>query len=313
MGASQGPEKGSTEIGFHQPSPPESAVAIQERTARRQAASQMLAAQDQVFDLADLTDEQFERELKRMETRLTRIRKIVDSRLKEDVHFGIPKTRDGKDVPGIKKPFLYAAGAEELRNIYRYTLKLVDEPSVVADAGFTSVTVTIGVFDSLGRLVCARSGNCNTKEKRFQKSSGGWTYADAREMVHSCYTMAEKRAGVLATREATGVSALFAAPDELEKAMEDHEDAPPATPWTEDEKTKVYKLAHGVGIKTADDFLQFATDTLGRPIRDTRTDIGTGSDVEKILAEIAARKAGQRGPLAGSGEKDVFVDEGKKE
>jgi hypothetical protein len=50
---------------------------------------------------------------------------FIDTILKPDVHYGIPKQRDGTPVPGIPRRFLYQAGAEEIFSAFecrpRYT------------------------------------------------------------------------------------------------------------------------------------------------------------------------------------------------
>lgn len=260
-----------------------------EQLTKRQEQSAAIAQRFGEFDLADLSEEQFERELDRMKTRLARVEKICKTRLVEDVHFGIPKDKDGKPVKSIKKPFLYQAGAEELRQIYRLTLKHTPEsPKVVSSKEHVDVTVTLGIYNSFGHLIAQRSANCNTREKRFQKYDGGWIYTDAREQAHNCIAMAEKRAGVFLTREATGASGYFTNPEELERAVEAAEEAEVVsviTPWTEDEKTKVYRAVKDIGIKTADEFAKFALEVLGRK------EIGTGEDVAKLLAEVELRKS----------------------
>jgi hypothetical protein len=255
---------------------PATLPAAQREIERLRMDIKLLERQD--YHVLDLTDEQFEQALKADKLRQERAAKIVRNRLEEDVHYGIPKDRQGRAVAGIRKPFLYQAGAEKLREIYRYSVRQVEPAQVTADKDYVAVTVVVGVFDTFGRLLATRAGACNSREKRFQARDGGWIYRDAREVLHGCLTMAEKRASVLATREATGTSGLFANPEELEQAAEEAEHG---DPWTEAEKTEVYKAAHRAGITTEAAFAAFVETTLGRRF------IGTGGDVQALLAALS--------------------------
>lgn len=272
---------------------------------RRQGASAEIADARAMFDLADLSDQEFERELDRMKTRLERIDRIIKTRLVEGVHYGIPKDKNGNPIKSIKKPFLYQPGAEELRSIYRLRLKSTATPIIEASKEYVSVTVTIGVFDSFGRLLAERSANCNSQEGRFEKwDKSGRIFTDAREVIHNCLSMAEKRAGVFATREATGASGNFSNPEEMEKALEEAsaETGEAIEGWTEEEKTKIYRLTPKAGIKTREEFATFVLKTLGHE------HISTGGDVEKLELELNRRIDAKRSPLAGAGKDDLFEE-----
>ncbi len=161
-------------------------------------------------DLADLTDPEFEEGKRRLKTVQRRMQEILETALIENAHFGNPTDSNGRQA--FKKPILFKAGAEELRRLLRLTLRRMAPDDVIAEADYVAVTVELGIFDGSGRLLATRRASCTTKEKRFKKfdSSGGWTYEDAREKLHDCTAMAEKRAGNLLTCEVSGATAFFA-------------------------------------------------------------------------------------------------------
>lgn len=254
------------------------------------------------FDVALIPEEEFARGLERIRTRQVRLQRILDTVLVPEVHYGNPSIGNGRTA--FKKPMLYQAGAEELRNFFRLHMQHVDPPVIVEREEYASVTVTLGIFDNAGRLLCVRTGNCNTREKRFERNDKkGFTYADAREMVHQCLAMAEKRAGTLGTREATGATGFFSAEEELDKALAG--EAPAAAepvPMTEGEKATLYAEAAKVGIKKAAEFKAFVQETLGRGF------IGTGADVDALLAAIEQRKPGAAKPVQRAEESDEEID-----
>lgn len=267
--------------------------------SQREAASHELVAKKQ-FDVANLSDEQFEQGLERIRVRQKRMQQILDTALIEGVHYGNPKTSQGREV--FPKPILYQAGAEELRNLFRLQLVRVGEAVVIETKEYVSVTVTMAVMDGAGRILAPRTGNCNTLEKRFEKrGGGGWTYSDAREMVHQCYAMAEKRAGVFATREVTGATGFFAAEDEMEKALEAREaEAAGKQPLPARDRESFVGACKRAGIPEAE-IEGFIETTLGEK-RDLMV-----ADVEPLraaLKEFKAKKAGakkaeEKGPDAG--------------
>lgn len=245
------------------------------------------------FDITAISEKEFTAALAKDKLRQERIEKIVKNRLEEGKHYG--------KVPSVQKDFLWQTGAQALRQIFRYTLRQPDPPVVTVEKDLVSVIVTVGVFDALGRLLCTRSGSCNTKEKRFQSKRDGWIYKDPREQLHNCLAMAEKRAGVLATLEATGASAIFANADELDRVTDPEEDAGAlGEPWSEAEKTAVYKAAKAQGIATLEQFKQFVQDELGRGF------VGTGADVQRLLS--ALEDPSRRGVKPVASSEDPFTD-----
>ncbi len=234
-------------------------------------------------DLADLSDAEFADGVRRLRLVQTRMNTILTEVLKEGAHFGNPKDSRGKEA--FKKPILLKAGAEELRRLLRFTLRRVAEDEIVQSAEYVSVIVTIGIYDAAGRLIATRRASCTTKEKRFKKYDGnGWTYDDAREMLHNCLAMAEKRAGSLLTCEVSGATGFLANAE----AMEDEEDDTPITPWTADEKKHVYETAAKKKMNR-NDIAKLVLETLGRAA------VGSGDDVTLLLAAIASWEKPKKG------------------
>lgn len=265
-----------------------------------------LATQDQLSrpgkDLADLSDVEFEEGLKRLKLVQHRIQKLLETALVEGAHYGNPETGNGGTA--FKKPILYKAGAEELRRLMRYSLRrlsadeiTITDPTPESPEGFVAVVVEMGLFDATGRLLAVKRAACTTKEGRFRKygKNPGWTYDDAREKLHDCLTMAEKRCGTLLTCEATGATAFLANGEEMESALEEAER--PITPWTDAEKKAVYAKAaeKGIGRKA---FAALVLKELGRAA------VGTGPDVVNLLSAIArwTPGTGEADEEAGAGE-----------
>lgn len=229
-------------------------------------------------DLADLTDAEFEGGLKRVKVRQERMARILKESLVEGAHYGNPETNGRK---AFKKPILFKAGAEELRTLMRFYLERVKDDVVIATPDFCSVTVTLGIFDRFRRLLAVKAGACTTAEKRFQRFDGkGPTWKDAREELHNCTAMAEKRAGGLVTCEVTGATAFFANAETMDEVLEGQEDTV-ITPWSAAEKKEVYAEAAAAGIGR-NAFAKLVMKTLGR------AQVGTGIDVAKLRDAIKA-------------------------
>jgi hypothetical protein len=266
---------------------------------QREAATQLALANRAGFDLATVSDEDFEQGLARIATRQKRMARILETVLVEEVHYGNPKTRDGREV--FPKPILYQAGAEELRNLFRLRLRHVEAPRIIETAEYVSVTVMVAIEDTAGRLSAPRSGNCNTMEKRFERRDGkGFTYKDAREKVHECLAMAEKRAGALATKEITGANAFFASQDE--DAMRQHlAEAETDEPITEEQRQKLYADCRAAGIKTKEQLADFVKDTIGEG------EIGQ-KDLDKLNEALERRRGKKAVPEAKLGEQQELGD-----
>jgi hypothetical protein len=253
---------------------------------RREAAALDLVARKQ-FDVANLSDRDFELGLERIRIRQQRMQRILKTALVEGVHYGNPKTRDGRPV--FPKPILFQAGAEELRNLFRLQLVRVGPPEVVETPDYVSVTVTMAVQDGAGRVLAPRTGNCNTMEKRFERRDGkGWIYTDAREMVHQCYAMAEKRAGVFATREVTGATGFFAAEEEMEKALEAREaEAAGRQPMRPEDRESFERAAVRAGVPK-EQLADFIDSAIGERRDLLRSDIPT---LREALRRFKAQRA----------------------
>lgn len=226
-------------------------------------------------DLADLSDAEFNDGLRRLKLVQERMKKIIDTALIKDVHYGREKDRNGKDV--FKKDRLKRAGAEELRRLMRFTVKDIAAPDTVITDDFVSVTVTCGLFDSFGRQVASWSSNCNTKEKRFRKYDGsGFTYSDPREALHDCISMARKRCSSHLTEEASGATGFFADGDDMHAALDDDK---VITPMTASEKTRIMEAAAKRGMGRSQ-LVALTIDELGRD------EVASGDEVAQMLERI---------------------------
>lgn len=173
-------------------------AALQENRA---AAHQEIMARPGT-DLADLSEREFTGGLERIRIVQQRMETILATALTKDRHFGNPNK-------AFASPILYKAGAEEIRRLMKVRVRRIAEPNIIATDEWVSVTVHLGIFDQMGRIIAERSANCNTKEARFRARNGGWTYRDPREMVHQCLAMADKRAASDLTEEASGATGYF--------------------------------------------------------------------------------------------------------
>lgn len=251
----------------HHPPPPEEPPTMAEHDLRREAATMALAARPG-FDLAAVDEQEFERGLERLKVRQRRMLRILDTVLVPGAHYGNPNNAWAK--PRLLKP-----GAEELANLFRLSPRLIGEPVVIQGPEFVSVSVRIALFDSRGFYLAEKGGNCNALEKRFKKKSGaGFTWVDAREALHDCYSMAEKRAFVAVVLGATGADAFFANGEVMEKALaaeaEEAEDAAEAgtaderKQATREEVREVMFKARDRGIADREQWVAFVEKVLGR-------------------------------------------------
>lgn len=225
-------------------------------------------------DLAALSDDQFEQALARVEIRKRRLARILDSVLVKGAHYGT--------VPGVKKPMLLRAGADELASAFR--LEVITEPDmpdlIVETSDYVSVTVRRALVDGAGRIAARTTASCTSKEKRFKRTDGGgWTYQDAREVLNDVIAMAEKRAKSRLTVSALGLAGWLSNEDEMQESIA--EDEKPITPMTPEERKVLYAAAAKKGI-TKERFLALIHETLGR------SQVGTGDDVTRVHAAIAA-------------------------
>lgn len=248
---------------------------------RSREAATLARLNERPADLSDLSDAAFEDGLRRVKLAQARMSRLLSEALVEDAHFGNPKTKSGK--PAFKKPILLKAGAEEIRRLMRYHLRRVEPDQIVQTSEYVSVIVTLGIYDSFDRLLAVKSAACTTKEKRFLKFDGsGPIFTDAREELHNCVAMAEKRCGSLLTCEVSGATAFFANAETMSDALEEEDQV--VSPWTAEEKKVTYAEAAAAGIGRSA-FAALVMKTLGR------AQVGTGEDVKKLRDAIKAQGA----------------------
>ncbi len=241
------------------------------------------------FDVANMSEQEFQAGLARLKLRQQRMQQILETVLVEGVHYGNPNN-------AFPKPMLLQAGAEELRNLFRLQLVRVGEPQEIATKEFCSVTVTMATLDGAGRILAPRTANCNTLEKRFErKDKKGYTYTDAREMLHQCYAMAEKRAGTLSTREVTGATGFFAAEEDMEKALAEREaEEAGRQPLPEDDRQRFAQAAAKYGITEAR-LAGFLLEVLGEERELRVSDVPALRDAIAKLKAAAPKKKGSAG------------------
>lgn len=224
-------------------------------------------------DLGALTEVEFERGIERLQSRKVRAQRIFENVLVKDVHFGV--------IPGTKKPSLLKPGADEL--CMTFGLEMVYDPArpdvVVETEEYTSVTLYRAIIDRMNRVLDRTTASCTTKESRFKRQGGGWTYTDARADLNTCHAIAEKRAKIRLAVGALGLAPFLGTREEMDKAMAAAQ-RKPLIPWTEAEKRMVGEAASARGMET-EEYVALRNQTLGG-----RTRAGTGRDVELLLEAI---------------------------
>lgn len=253
---------------------------------REQGASEALLNRSG-FDIANLSEDQFEQGLAKIKLRQERMVRVIAELLRDGIHYGNPVVIDrktgepvmvgGKPKLAFDKPILLNPGASELRNFFRVECHQRAEPQILAfSKDLVSVLVEIGAYDSVGRLLGTAVGACTSAEPRFR-------FGDPREKINDIIKQAFKRAANQVTAQVTGADAFFVSEAELERVVDEGEEeqkAEAGPPWTEEEKTQVYGRAHAKGIRKSRQFAELVDRVLGREY------IATGEDVKKLLAEI---------------------------
>jgi len=230
------------------------------------------------FDIATLSDEEFERTLKLEKKRQERVKAVILNDLEEGLDYGT--------VPGVPKPFAWEGSGDKIARRFRWTVRLMSEAQVVANADMVMATVEVGVFDTAGRTIHTVVRNCSSTEKRFKnKKTGKWKFDDAREVVNECISMAFKRGKVAAVLSAAGAKGYFAAPELLEPA-DDHVDEEKNT-WTPEERSMLFTMAHEAGITNSTAFGWFVDEVLHQNF------VRTGVDVEKLVQALEAKLTDQ--------------------
>lgn len=263
---------------------------------RKESAALVAGQAARVADLADMSEPEFEAALARADKARRRVERILDNMLIPGAHYGNPKN-------AFQHPILKLAGAEVLETNFRLTIYAPTtggttdrdvtiipptygiDGKTILDPGWVSVTLSRGIMAPDGSRIGITTANCNSREKRFKKhgssSTEKFTYQDARETLHDCLSIAEKRCKVRLVRGALGLTAWLESEEEMEASVA--EEDTPTELWTEVEKKSVYDAAQkkGLGRRALTALVQ---DTLGR------TQVGAGADVTKLLAAIEAWK-----------------------
>lgn len=285
-----------SEVGTGTPPEAEPRSSLMLHLDRQREAATMALANRPGVSLATMTDEEFEAGIAKLKTVQRRVQRLLKEVLIPDVHYGNPKDRNGRPV--FQHPMLYQAGAEELRRLLRFQVRVLGQPDVVMDDSFVSVTVVVGVFSSTGELLCQKLANANSLERAYERRDRkGFVYSDPREVLHACMTKAVKRASSLATREAAGATGFFAAEEELADALEQETD-PLDQPADKADQDVLITRARDLGVKTKPQLLELIREAVG-PERYAQCG-GTFSkrDVGETVALIEQKKRAREQDLA---------------
>jgi len=250
---------------------------------RREAASVEIANRP-AATLATMADEDFERGLTQLKLQQTRMLRIIDEVLVENVHYGNPNH-------AFKNPILMQAGAEELRRLLRLTAREL-EKELVQTPEYCSARIVIGIYGPTGVALAVKEGACTSVEKRFVTKDGkGFIYKDAREVLHQVVTMARKRAEVLATREATGATGFLIGQEEIEQALNEAEAAkdPSQQPWTQQQRDQIVAGMKAIGVRSQAEARAFQREALGAERYDG-VEVFTQADAALLLAAIQQKK-----------------------
>lgn len=144
------------------------------------------------------------------------IGKMMESVLKTEVHYGV--------IPGVKKPFLFKAGAEKLSTVFRlspsYTVIRND-----LDGGHREYEVTCAMTHIPTGVVWGEGvGSCSTMEKKYRYrwvNGVNVENSDLADTYNTVLKMAKKRAHVDATLSATACSDFFTQDEDYVEASKD--------------------------------------------------------------------------------------------
>lgn len=261
----------------------------------RESVSQALAARPG-FDIADLSDEEFEGALARERKRQERIRQIIKNDLIKGEDYG--------EVSGIPQPFAWEGAADKIALRFRWTCQPIGDPSITRGEDYLAATVTVGVFDSMGRLVHSVPRSCSTMERRFKNSkTKKWKFDDPAEALNEVVAMAFKRGKVAGVLSAAAAKRYFANPEQLNQ-----DDEP--DPWTPEQKQVAYALAPKAGIKTPEDFAAFVQETLGR---EAVYAVDVPKLMEKLEEKVEARKQAKAQAKATGSKSDAGPEQDLKD
>lgn len=120
--------------------------------------------------------------------------------MKEGVHYG--------KIPGTPKPSLWQPGADILNLMFGLCPEF-DVISSVRQQGFIAYVVKCSSRHiASGQIRATAIASCNTKEEKYARTIAR-RECDPWDLDHTIMYMAEKRAKVAATRNATGASDIF--------------------------------------------------------------------------------------------------------
>ncbi len=117
-----------------------------------------------VFDLAEMTDEQFDLNLRSLRKAQDRLLKIMHDVMRDGVDYG--------NVPGVDKPSLAQPGAETLCNLFNLKAELIPHfypgDGVTAPAVRYDVACNIHAGSIEGPIVGTGHGTCNSWEAKYR-------------------------------------------------------------------------------------------------------------------------------------------------
>ena len=132
---------------------------------------------------------------------------VIDKLMREDIHYG--------KIPGASKPSLWQPGAQLLDNLHGYA-PLFDLIDKVEDwvQGFFQYRYKCRLIQRRDNIIVGEGiGSCNSKEKKYRiavyHGEDEGMPVDPRDNVNTYEKMAQKRAHVMATLNATGLSDIF--------------------------------------------------------------------------------------------------------
>lgn len=206
--------------------------------------SQQILAERAQRQLAEMSDDEFERQISLQKKALDRIQRVIRELFVRDKHFGNPAVGTGK---AFQKDICYQGGADLLQQTFRLHVEMIGEPIVVADETWCSVTIRAGIYNQFGGELGQTIASCNTLEPRFYKGNGStptWK-REPREKLNDCQAMALKRAAVRLSLAVTGGSAFFVSDDALAEAFE-------VEPCSAEDRTRIKKAARAKGMQSED-------------------------------------------------------------
>lgn len=141
--------------------------------------------------------------LDQLAARQDKIQQAMRERMKPGVHFG--------RTPGAKKPTLLKPGAETLCSLFMFDPEYEGETHMDEDGHLHVLSKCILFSIPTGNRVASGRGYCSTAERRYAFYKNGDPVPPAKrpELFNTIVKMADKRALVAATLNATAASDVF--------------------------------------------------------------------------------------------------------